>query len=102
MIGYDYHLARFSPEPVAGEADPRECVARRRRRRGWGLICTLTAIVGLLAAAVPASAVRPPAAAAPALAWKPCTAPAQRGFECATLRVPLDYAARAGAGSGSP
>jgi pimeloyl-ACP methyl ester carboxylesterase len=45
----------------------------------------------LLSAAVPASAVRPPAAAAPALAWKPCADPAQRGFQCATLRVPLDY-----------
>jgi pimeloyl-ACP methyl ester carboxylesterase len=55
------------------------------------LISTLIAIVGLLAAAVPASAVRPPAAAAPALAWKPCADPAQRGFQCATLRVPLDY-----------
>ena len=84
-------LARLSPEPVAGAADPRECLARRRRRRGWGLISTLTAIVGLLAAAVPASAVRPPAAAAPALAWEPCADPAQRGFQCATLRVPLDY-----------
>jgi pimeloyl-ACP methyl ester carboxylesterase len=85
------HLARLSLEPVAGGADPRECVACRRRRRGWGLISTLIAIVGLLAAAVPASAVRPPAAAAPALAWKPCADPAQRGFQCATLRVPLDY-----------
>ncbi len=55
------------------------------------MIFTLTAIVGLLAAAVPASAVRPPAAAAPALSWKPCADPAQRGFQCATLRVPLDY-----------
>jgi pimeloyl-ACP methyl ester carboxylesterase len=81
----------LSREPVAGGADPRACVARRRRRRGWGLVFTLTAIVGLLAAAVPASAVRPPAAAAPALAWEPCADPAQRGFQCATLRVPLDY-----------
>ena len=84
-------LARLSPEPVVGGAGPRGCVARRRRRRGLGLICTLTAIVGLLAAAVPASAVRPPAAAAPALAWEACADPAQRGFQCATLRVPLDH-----------
>jgi pimeloyl-ACP methyl ester carboxylesterase len=84
------HLARLSREPVAGGADPTACVAWRRRRRGWGLISTLIAIVGLLAA-VPASAVRPPAAAGPALAWKPCADRAQRGFQCATLRVPLDY-----------
>ena len=55
------------------------------------MISTLAAIVGLLAVALPASAVRPPAAAAPALVWKPCADPAQRGFQCATLRVPLDY-----------
>src|SRR5215217_1255575 len=85
------HLARVSAEPVARRSRPEECGARRRRRRGWGLIFTLTAIVGLLAAALPASAARPPAAAAPALAWKPCAEPAQRGFQCATLRVPLDY-----------
>jgi pimeloyl-ACP methyl ester carboxylesterase len=84
------HLARLSPELVAGKADPRECVAGRRRRRGWWLICALAAIVGLLAAAVPASAVGPPAAA-PGLDWKPCGDPAQSGFQCATLRVPLDY-----------
>jgi pimeloyl-ACP methyl ester carboxylesterase len=53
-------------------------------------MCTLAAIVGMLAAAVPASAVGPPAAA-PGLDWKPCADPAQSGFECATLRVPLDY-----------
>src|SRR5215218_8889890 len=85
------HLARLSPEPVARRSQPEECGARRRRRRGWGLISTLAAIVGLLAVALPASAVRPPAAAAPALVWKPCADPAQRGFQCATLRVPLDY-----------
>jgi pimeloyl-ACP methyl ester carboxylesterase len=56
-----------------------------------GLIFTLAAIVGLLAAAVPAGAARPGAAAAPAIAWKPCADPAQRGFQCGTLRVPLDY-----------
>jgi pimeloyl-ACP methyl ester carboxylesterase len=64
---------------------------RRRRRRGWGLIFTLAAIVGLLAAALPAGAAGPPAAAATALDWKPCADPAQSGFQCATLRVPLDY-----------
>jgi pimeloyl-ACP methyl ester carboxylesterase len=31
------------------------------------------------------------AAPTPKLDWKPCTAPAQEGFECATARVPLDY-----------
>lgn len=85
------HVGRLSPEPVARRRRPEGCGARRRRRRGWGLIFTLTAIVGLLAAALPASAARPAAAAAPALAWKPCAEPAQRGFQCATLRVPLDY-----------
>ena len=49
------------------------------------MIFTLAAIVGLFAA-LPAGA-----AAAPALAWKPCADPSQPGFQCATLRVPLDY-----------
>ena len=61
-----------------------------RRRRDWGLISVLTTGAGLLAT-VFAGAVPPPAAAAPALAWKPCVGPAQRGFGCATVRVPLDY-----------
>jgi hypothetical protein len=32
-----------------------------------------------------------------ALTWKPCASPAQRGFECATARVPLDYSRPRGA-----
>jgi len=51
----------------------------------------LIATVGLLAVALSAGAVRPPAAAAAPLAWKPCADRAQRGYQCATLRVPLDY-----------
>ena len=31
------------------------------------------------------------AAAAPAIPWHRCTEPAQRGFQCARIRVPLDY-----------
>jgi hypothetical protein len=30
-------------------------------------------------------------ASVPDLAWRPCPDPAQRGFGCATTRVPLDY-----------
>jgi pimeloyl-ACP methyl ester carboxylesterase len=32
-----------------------------------------------------------PVRPAPVLAWEPCADPAQRGFQCATRRVPLDY-----------
>ena len=31
------------------------------------------------------------AAAAPAIPWHKCAKSAQRGFQCATIRVPLDY-----------
>jgi pimeloyl-ACP methyl ester carboxylesterase len=82
-------LARFSPQPVAAGADSWEYLPRQRRLRGWLLLSTLTAIACLLAAAPPAGAARPPAA--PAFAWKPCADPAQRGFRCAAIRVPLDY-----------
>jgi pimeloyl-ACP methyl ester carboxylesterase len=59
------------------------------------LISTVTAIAGLLAAALPASAVRPPAA--PAIRWRKCADPAQRRFQCAKLRVPFDYGRPRGA-----
>lgn len=36
------------------------------------------------------------AAGASSLEWRPCEDPAQRGFECATLKVPLDYDRPAG------
>jgi hypothetical protein len=83
-------------------ADPREGVARWRRRRGWGLIGTLTVIVGMLAAAaVPASAVRPPAAPAPELAWKPCADPARVDFSAPPFGCRWTTPTRAGARSGS-
>ncbi len=37
------------------------------------------------------------AAAAPGIAWRPCADPAQKGFDCATVRVPLDYGRPRGA-----
>jgi pimeloyl-ACP methyl ester carboxylesterase len=91
VIGYDSGLARFSPEPVAGGAGWRGGVVHRRRRRKWALVSVLMVTGGLLAAAFPASAVAPPAAAGSALSWERCGHPAQRGFRCAKLRVPLDY-----------
>lgn len=38
-----------------------------------------------------------PVGAAGRLAWAPCRDPAQQGYECATLPVPIDHAARRGA-----
>jgi pimeloyl-ACP methyl ester carboxylesterase len=55
-------------------------------------LAVLAALLGLVALAAPAVAV-PPAAE---LDWKRCADPAQRGFQCATLRVPLDYDDRGG------
>ncbi|GAA0668061.1 hypothetical protein GCM10009535_54910 [Streptomyces thermocarboxydovorans] len=47
------------------------------------------------AAAAP-QAVHGGATGAPALHWRPCEEPAQRGFECATFDVPLDHCRPAG------
>jgi pimeloyl-ACP methyl ester carboxylesterase len=49
-----------------------------------------TLAIVLLVSALTAPAVAG-AAPTPALTWKSCTTAAQRGFQCATLRVPLDY-----------
>ena len=85
-----------------GAADPRECGARRRRRRGLGLIFTLAAIVGLLAATGHPSAARPGAAAAPALAWKPCRRPRSAWLSVRHASCRWTTTTRAGARSGSP
>jgi hypothetical protein len=60
------------------------------------LVSILIAVFGLLAAAVPADAVGPDAAPVARLAWKSCPDRAQRGYQCATLRVPVDYDEPAG------
>jgi pimeloyl-ACP methyl ester carboxylesterase len=51
------------------------------------LIIALVAGVTLLALSLSGNAT----AAAPAIPWHKCTEPAQRGFQCAKIRVPLDY-----------
>jgi pimeloyl-ACP methyl ester carboxylesterase len=88
--GTNTHLVRLSPKPLAVGADRRKPATRRRHRRGWLLLSTLAAIAAVLASVPPAGA-RAPAESVPALAWKRCADPAQRGFQCATQRVPLDY-----------
>jgi pimeloyl-ACP methyl ester carboxylesterase len=60
------------------------------------LLSSLIAVVGLLAVSLSAGAVVPRAAPAAGLAWKPCSDRAQRGYQCATLMVPLDYDEPAG------
>jgi pimeloyl-ACP methyl ester carboxylesterase len=52
---------------------------------------SLVAFAGLLAGAPPASAAALPAAVSDSIAWKPCLEPAQEGFDCATVQVPLDH-----------
>jgi hypothetical protein len=57
-----------------------------------------------LGLALTAAAARAPAPGAsaqggpvvPSLAWEPCAQKAQRGFDCASARVPLDYGRPAG------
>lgn len=78
-----------------------------RRFGGIGLVvASLFVTAGGVGAAAPSGAVTPPAPPAPVpapvpaagLAWGPCTADAgvDPAFQCATLNVPLDYAAPAG------
>ena len=51
------------------------------------LIIALAAGGALLALSLSGNA----AAAAPAIRWHKCTEPAQKGFQCAKIRVPLNY-----------
>jgi pimeloyl-ACP methyl ester carboxylesterase len=61
-----------------------ECVGGFAMRR---LIAALTLAGTLFALSLSGNA----ASAAPAIAWHKCTKSAQLGFECATIRVPLEY-----------
>jgi pimeloyl-ACP methyl ester carboxylesterase len=71
--------------------------ARPRRTARLAALAALAGAIAVLAAAVPAAvtaAARGPATArVPALAWRSC----DRGFQCATARVPLSYADPRGA-----
>jgi len=53
------------------------------------------ALAGLPAFPLTAAAALPETASdvvsTPMLDWEPCTNPAQQGFDCPTIRVPLDY-----------
>src|SRR5512132_994629 len=67
------------------------------KRRDHRLLVATASMVtaGVLAFALPATAVGPAptsaAAAVPVLAWQPCADPSQNGFDCATAEVPLNY-----------
>jgi len=78
----------FTNSPGAG--------LRRRDRLAIAAAAVFTAAAVLGA---PPGAAASPAIAAPVpqLAWHPCVDPAQRGFECTTMQVPLDYAHPRGA-----
>jgi pimeloyl-ACP methyl ester carboxylesterase len=70
--------------------------AREHRYLGWRRVATAAvAIAGLAGFPALAPAAGPPAAAAaapvPVFDWQPCPEPGQRGFDCATAQVPLDY-----------
>jgi pimeloyl-ACP methyl ester carboxylesterase len=61
--------------------------SNRRRGRHLGL-ATTAALVTTAAVAASTAAAAP----APKLPWQPCTDPPQKGFQCATARVPRNYA----------
>jgi pimeloyl-ACP methyl ester carboxylesterase len=61
--------------------------------RQRSLVLALTAIA---AVALAPGASAQEGALVPRLAWKACTPGAQRGFDCATAKVPLDYDRPAG------
>jgi pimeloyl-ACP methyl ester carboxylesterase len=87
-LGLDRHFSAFTKFPGAG--------LRHRYR------LAVAAAAAVTAAAVPVAPLGPgasPAVAAPVpqLVWHPCVDPAQQGFECATMPVPLDYAHPSGA-----
>src|SRR5262249_54211033 len=81
----------------AGAPGATACAAPPGARRpgGRGVAMAAVALAGLVASLAPATAAGPAAAAAeppvPVLDWRPCAAPSQHGFDCATAQVPLDY-----------
>ncbi|MFF3327377.1 alpha/beta hydrolase [Streptomyces sp. NPDC002889] len=66
------------------------------RRRGGLAWCTAMLLPYVLLSAAAPQTVRGGSAGTSALEWRPCGEPAQRGFECATFDVPLDYGHPAG------
>jgi pimeloyl-ACP methyl ester carboxylesterase len=90
-------LARPDGQWGALEPDETACAGPHRpRRRGWRRVAAAAMVLaGLVAFLSPAPAAGPASAAAaapvPELAWQPCADPSQRGFDCATAQVPLDY-----------
>jgi hypothetical protein len=67
------------------------------RRRSLVLALTATAALTLAPAASAQGG-----AAVPSLVWEACGEKAQKGFDCATARVPLDYDSRPAGRSASP
>ncbi|RYU56802.1 alpha/beta hydrolase [Methylolobus aquaticus] len=61
------------------------------RRQGGLQVAAAVAITSLLTSLSPVSAAEPVVARTPVLDWKPCTKPAQKGFQCAIARVPMNY-----------
>jgi pimeloyl-ACP methyl ester carboxylesterase len=51
--------------------------------QGWALRVALLVGLGLLASV--------PSADAAGIAWRPCSTPEQKGFECARMQVPFDH-----------
>ncbi|MFE2813643.1 alpha/beta hydrolase [Streptomyces nigra] len=78
------------PAPdVRGDQMP-GAISGRRGRAAWCAALLLPYVLLTTGAAAP-QPVRGGDTAAPTLDWRPCEEPEQRGFECATLRVPLDH-----------
>jgi pimeloyl-ACP methyl ester carboxylesterase len=70
---------------------------RKHRLARWAAaVIAAAAACGLLIPAGPAAALSTADVPVPVLNWQPCADPAAAGFECATARVPLDYASPAG------
>ncbi|MEJ8636624.1 alpha/beta hydrolase [Streptomyces sp. MS2.AVA.5] len=70
-------------------------ISRRQGRLAWCVAMALPYILLSAGAAAPQT-VRGGDSGAAAPTWRPCEDEAQRGFECATLDVPLDYDRPAG------
>ena len=75
---------------------PSPVEAREHRYLGWRRVATAAvAIAGLVGFPALAPAAGPAAVSAaapvPVFDWQPCPDPGQRGFDCATAQVPLDY-----------
>jgi pimeloyl-ACP methyl ester carboxylesterase len=76
---------------VAAQSPGGTMPSRQNRLRVLTLLAAVALAALAVSSALAASAASAASVAVPRLVWHRCASPEQRGFQCATARVPLDY-----------